>query len=115
MQKLGLLVLPEEESVFCGADARLAAIAKGSRNYFLIRHASRKWLLPYITQYIFYFLEVVICNYLREMIYDVWFRDSDTLHNFRILWFIGDNVSISVVSSCTGISNGLIGKDVRDS
>jgi len=38
-----------------------------------------------------------------DMIYDVWFRDKDMLHNLCILWFIGDSVSISVVSSCTRI------------
>ena len=73
----------------------------------------RKRLCPCIIQYIFYFLEVVSAD-ICKMIYDFWFRDNDNLHNFRILWFIGDSVSIWVVCSCTRIGNGLIGKDVRE-
>ena len=57
----------------------------------------------------------VVSAHICEMIYDVLFRDNDNLHNLSILWFTGDSVSISVVSSCTSISNGLIGKDVRES
>jgi hypothetical protein len=70
-------------------------------------------LCPSIIQYIFYFLEVVSAD-ICKMIYDFWFRDNDNLHNFRILWFIGDSVSIWVVCSCTRIGNRLIGKDVRE-